>query len=49
MLREEFQKKTFSNEEGEANWWDQQHDALVEEFQSAAADGTLGTGTATND
>ena len=45
MLREEFENQTFSNEEEEANLWDQQQDALEEELQSAAADGTLGHGT----
>src|SRR5690242_2046593 len=45
-MREEFQKKSFKSEEDEANWWDQQQDALAEEFQRAAAEGTLGHGTA---
>lgn len=45
-MREEFQKKNFKSEEDEANWWDQQQDALAEEFERAAAEGTLGHGTA---
>jgi len=45
-MREEFQKKSFKSEGDEANWWDQQQDALAEEFERAAAEGTLGHGTA---
>lgn len=45
-MREEFEKKSFRSEEDEANWWDQQEDALAVEFQRAAANGTLGHGTA---
>jgi hypothetical protein len=45
-MREEFQNKSFKNEEDEANWWDQQQDALAEEFERAAAEGTLEHGTA---
>jgi len=45
-MREEFQKKSFKSEEDEANWWDRQQDALAEEFQRAAVEGTLGHGTA---
>lgn len=45
-MREEFQKKTFKSEEEEANWWDQHQDALAEEFERAATEGTLGHGTA---
>ncbi|MGH9588531.1 MAG: hypothetical protein ACRD3F_16420 [Acidobacteriaceae bacterium] len=45
-MREEFQKKSFKSEEDEASWWDQQQDALAAEFERAAAEGTLGHGTA---
>lgn len=45
-MREEFQKKSFKNEEDEANWWDSQpDDALAVEFGRAAAEGTLTRGT----
>jgi predicted DNA binding CopG/RHH family protein len=44
-MKKEFQKKTFKSEEEEANWWDQQQDALLKEFGRAAAEGTLGHGT----
>lgn len=45
-MREEFQKKSFKSEEDEANWWDQQQDALADEFERAAVEGKLGHGTA---
>jgi predicted DNA binding CopG/RHH family protein len=44
-LKEEFQEKNLRNEEEEANWWDSHQDALAEEFEQAAAEGTLGYGT----
>lgn len=44
-MRKEFQKKTFKSEEDEANWWDRHQDALADEFERAAAEGTLGHGT----
>ncbi|MGB7190654.1 MAG: hypothetical protein WBD10_10990 [Acidobacteriaceae bacterium] len=44
-MREEFQNKSFKSEEDEADWWDQQQDALAVEFQRAAAEGTLRHGT----
>jgi hypothetical protein len=44
-MREEFQKESFKSEEDEANWWDQQQDALAKEFERAAAEGMLGHGT----
>lgn len=44
-MRKEFQKKNFKSEEEEANWWDQQQDALADEFEYAAAKGKLGHGT----
>lgn len=45
-MRQEFQKRKFRSEEEEANWWDSHQDALAVEFKRAAADGTLGHGTA---
>lgn len=39
-------KKTFKNEAEEAKWWDQHQDALANEFEKAAAAGTLRRGTA---
>ena len=44
-MRKEFQKKNFKSEEEEANWWDQNQDALADEFERAASEGTLGHGT----
>ncbi|HTV05853.1 MAG TPA: hypothetical protein VME86_10845 [Acidobacteriaceae bacterium] len=44
-MRKEFQKKNFKNEEDEANWWDQNQDALADEFERATAEETLGHGT----
>lgn len=44
-LKEEFQEKNFRTEEEEANWWDSQQDVLAEEFERAAAQGTLTRGT----
>jgi predicted DNA binding CopG/RHH family protein len=44
-MREELKKKTFRNEAEEAEWWDQHQDELAEEFEKAAAAGTLGRGT----
>ncbi|MGA7523418.1 MAG: hypothetical protein WBW84_13255 [Acidobacteriaceae bacterium] len=38
--------KTFKNEAEEAAWWDAHQDALADEFEKAAAAGTLGHGTA---
>jgi hypothetical protein len=45
MLREEFQSQHFTTEEEEATWWDQHQDALAEEFERAAASGSLGHAT----
>jgi predicted DNA binding CopG/RHH family protein len=45
-MRKEFQKKNFKSEEEEANWWDQNQDALADEFERAASEGTLSHGTA---
>jgi len=38
--------KTFRNEAEEAAWWDSHQDELADEFEKAAAAGTLGRGTA---
>jgi predicted DNA binding CopG/RHH family protein len=44
-MREQLKKKTFRSEAEEAAWWDQHQDALANEFEKAAATGTLGRGT----
>ena len=42
-IGEEFQNKSFANEEDEANWWDSRLDeTLSEEFLRAAAEEALG-------
>jgi predicted DNA binding CopG/RHH family protein len=45
-MKAELKKKNFRNEAEEAQWWDQNQEALAGEFVKAAAAGTLGTGTA---
>ena len=45
-MREELKKKEFRSEGDEAQWWEQNEDALAEEFEKAAAAGTVGHGTA---
>jgi len=45
-VRDELKKKTFRNEAEEAAWWDQHQNVLANEFEKAAAGGTLGRGTA---
>lgn len=45
-MREELKRKIFRNEAEEAKWWDEHQDALAGEFEKAAANGTLGRGTA---
>jgi predicted DNA binding CopG/RHH family protein len=44
-MKEELKNKNFRNEAEEAQWWDANQDALAEEFEKAAAAGTLGRGT----
>ena len=44
-MREELKKRTFKSEAEEAQWWDENQDALAKEFEKAAAEGTLGRGT----
>ena len=44
MLHSAFQSEHFVSEEDEANWWDQHQDSLADEFEHAAAEGTLGHG-----
>lgn len=44
-MQEELRKKSFKNEAEEAQWWDENQDALAREFQKAAVKGTLGHGT----
>jgi len=36
----------FASEADEAKWWFEHQDLMLEDFQSAAAEGTLGRGTA---
>jgi predicted DNA binding CopG/RHH family protein len=45
-MREELKKQSFKNEAEEARWWEENQDALAEEFEKAAVSGTLGRGTA---
>ena len=45
-MKEELKRQSFKNEAEEAQWWDEDQDALAEEFEKAATAGTLGHGTA---
>lgn len=47
-MRSELKKKTFKTEAEEAEWWDMNQDALADEFEKAAAAGTLGRSRAGN-
>jgi predicted DNA binding CopG/RHH family protein len=44
-MQEDLKKQSFKSEAEEAQWWDDNQDALVEAFQQAATDGQLGHGT----
>jgi predicted DNA binding CopG/RHH family protein len=44
-VKEELKKKSFRSEAEEAQWWDENQDSLAQEFEQAAAEGTLGRGT----
>ncbi len=44
-MLEELKNKTFANEAEEAEWWESNEDALLEDFERASADGRLGLGT----
>lgn len=44
-MREELKKKKFKSEGEEAEWWFEHQDALADEFDKAAKEGTLGQGT----
>lgn len=44
-MREELKNLNFRNEAEEAEWWDKNQGALAQEFEEAAAAGTLGRGT----
>jgi len=44
-MKAELKKKKFRNEAEEAKWWEQHQEALANEFEKAAAAGTLGHGT----
>jgi predicted DNA binding CopG/RHH family protein len=44
-MKAELKKKNFRNEAHEAQFWDQNQEALAGEFEKAAATGTLGSGT----
>ena len=44
-MRDQLQTTKFSTETEEAEWWDNNQDALAAEFENAATDGTLSQGT----
>jgi predicted DNA binding CopG/RHH family protein len=44
-MQEQLKKPSFKNEAEEAEWWDKNQVALAQEFERAAAEGTLGRGT----
>ena len=45
-LRNELLTRHFESEAEEAAWWDTHQNDLADEFEKAAATGTLGRGTA---
>ena len=45
-MKEELKKQSFKNETEEAQWWEEHQDSLAGAFEQAAAQGTLGRGTA---
>lgn len=45
-MKEALKSQNFKNEAEEAEWWEQNQDALAQDFEDAAAAGTLGRGTA---
>lgn len=45
-MKEELKSQSFKSEAEEAQWWEDNQDALAQEFENAAAAGTLGRGTA---
>ncbi len=44
-MQEDLKKQSFKSEAEEAQWWDDNQDALVDAFEQAAIDGQLGHGT----
>jgi predicted DNA binding CopG/RHH family protein len=44
-MQENLKKQSFKSEAEEAQWWDENQDDLAQEFEKAAAEGTLGRGT----
>lgn len=46
MLKEDLKKQSFKNEADEGEFWQQNQEQLADEFEQAAAAGTLGRGTA---
>jgi predicted DNA binding CopG/RHH family protein len=44
-MQEELKKQSFRSEADEAQWWEENQDALAQEFERAAAEGTLGHGS----
>jgi predicted DNA binding CopG/RHH family protein len=44
-MQEKLKKQSFKSEAEEAKWWDESQDALAQEFEKGAAEGTLGHGT----
>lgn len=45
MKEKKLQIPEFKNEEQEAQWWAENPDAILAQFESAAAEGRLGRGT----
>jgi predicted DNA binding CopG/RHH family protein len=43
-MQEKLKKQSFKSEAEEAQWWDESQDDLAQEFEKAAAEGTLGHG-----
>lgn len=44
-MQEKTKKQIFKSEAEEAQWWDKSQDDLVQAFEKAKTDGTLGCGT----
>src|ERR1700737_894873 len=44
-MLEELKNKTFASEAEEAEWWESNEDALLEDFEKATAEGRVGIGT----
>ena len=44
-MEEKLETPDFKSEEEESNWWDDNQNLVLEKFEQAAKDGTLGRGT----